>query len=235
MTVYFQTNNAPAAFTRLTNIPEAIARYQALEFTANKRWNGRYMVGASLVFSKNYGTYEIAGGTGRGQFQTPNFLVNRDGSRQPFDRPVVMKLWGSVMLPKDIRLAYNFIYSQGAPWNRTVIVQPPSSWAAANGVSTASQAVWLEPRGTRRNQSTTNLDLRLEKLFDFANKHEIGLFVDAFNSTGFSYLNFQSNPGGTWAPTDINSTTGTYRPASTSALNQVGVRAIRFSVRYTFN
>jgi hypothetical protein len=235
VTVYFQKTSSPAAFNRLTNVPDAIARYQALELTTNKRWNGRYMLGGSVVFSKNYGTYEIAGGTGRGQFTTPNFLVNRDDARQPFDRPIVVKLWGSVALPAGVRGSYNFIYTQGAPWNRTVTVQPPASWAAANGVSTASQGVWLEPRGDRRNQSTTNLDLRLEKLFRLENHHEIGLFVDGFNVTGFSFLNFQSNPGGTWSPTDINTTTGTYSPASTSALSQTGVRTFRFSVRYSFN
>jgi outer membrane receptor protein involved in Fe transport len=236
VTVYFQKTNAPAAFNRVTNVPQAEAKYQALELTANKRWNKKYMLGASVVFSKNYGNYEVSGAdNGLNQFQTPNYEVNRENSREPFDRPVVVKLWGSVLLPADIRASYNFIYTQGAPWNRTVTVQPPAAWAAANGASTASQSVWLEPRGDRRDQSTTNLDLRVEKLFRFASRHEIGLFVDAFNATGFSYVTYQSNPGGTWAPTDINTTTGTYSPASTSALSQVGVRTFRFGIRYMFN
>lgn len=236
VTAYFQRTNAPASFTRITNIEDATARYQALEVTANKRWNGRYMVGGSIVFSKNYGDYEVWGNNnGLGQFQTPNYATNRGDSREPFDRPIVAKLWGSVMMPAELRLSYNFIYTQGAPWNRTVTVQPPAAWAAANGVSTASQFVWLEPRGDRRDQSTSNLDLRLEKLFRIAGRHEIGLFAEAFNVTGFSYLTYQSNPGGTWSPTDVNTTTGTFSPASTGPLSQVGVRTFRFSVRYSFN
>ena len=187
VTVYFQSKDAPARFTRLTNVPDAVARYAALDITANRRWKGDFMFGGSVVFSKNYGTYEIAGDTGRGQFQSPNFLTNRDGSRQPFDRPVVVKLWGSVMLPGEVRTSFNFIQSQAAPWNRTVTVQPPASWATANGASTAEEAVWLEPRGARRDQSTTNLDLRVEKLFRVGKGHEIGLFADLFNATGFSY------------------------------------------------
>ncbi|HUG53034.1 MAG TPA: TonB-dependent receptor [Vicinamibacteria bacterium] len=235
VTVFFQRNNAPAAFNRLTNVPEAVARYQALDLTLNKRWNGRYLLGGSVVFSKNFGNYEIAGGTGRGQFQTPNFLINREDARQPFDRPVVVKLWGSVSMPAGVRASYNFIYAQGAPWNRTVTVQPPAAWAAANGVSTASQGIWVEPRGNRRNQSTNNLDLRLEKLFKLAGHHEVGVFVDGYNITGSSYLNFQSNPGGTWSPADVGTTRGTFSPASTGARSQVGVRTFRFSVRYSFN
>lgn len=236
VTVYFQSQDAPARFTRLANVPDsATARYQAIDITVNRRWKGDWMVGGSVVFSRNYGNYEIAGGTGRGQFRDPNFLVNREDARQPFDRPVVVKLWGSVMLPGTVRASFNFIQSQGSPWNRTVTIQPPADWAAANGASTARQSVWLEPRGDRRNQSTTNLDIRLEKLFRLNNEHEIGLFVDAYNATGFSYLNVQANPGGTWSPLAENSTEGTFSPSSTGARSQVGVRTFRFSIRYRFN
>ena len=234
-TLYFQKTNSPAAFTRITNI-DAKARYQALELTTNKRWNGRYMVGGSVVFSKNYGDYEVSGANdGLGQFQTPNYVVNRGDSREPFDRPVVVKLFGSVKMPAEVRMSYNFFYTAGAPWNRTVTVQPPAAWAAANGVSTASQTIWVEPRGDRRNQAISNLDLRLEKLFRFSGHNELGVFIDAFNVTGFSYLTFQSNPGGTWSPTDVGVTTGTFSPVSTSALSQTGVRTFRLSVRYNFN
>ena len=90
-------------------------------------------------------------------------------------------------------------------------------------------------RGDRRDQAINNLDLRLEKLFKINGRHELGLFIDAFNVTGFSYLNFQSNPGGTWSPTDVGGTTGTFSPAATSALSQTGVRTFRPSARYSFN
>jgi hypothetical protein len=234
-TVYFQKTNAPAAFTRVTNV-DAKARYQALEVTTNKRWNGRYMVGGSVVFSKNFGDYEVLGNNnGYGQFQTPNYAINRGDSREPFDRPVVVKLFGSVLMPQAVRLSYNFFYTSGTPWNRTVTVAPPAAWAAANGVSTASQTIWVEPRGDRRDQSINNLDLRLEKLIKVKGRHELGLFIDAFNVTGFSYLTFQSNPGGTWSPAGEGGTTGTFSPAATSALSQIGVRTFRLSVRYSFN
>ena len=236
VTMYFQSTDAPARFTRLTNVPdEATARYTALDITVNRRWKGNFLLGGSVVFSKNYGTYGIAGDTGFGQFQDPNFPINREDARQPFDRPVVVKLWGSVMLPGQVRASFNFIQSQGAPWNRTVTVRPPAAWAAANGASTASESIWLETRGARRDQSTTNLDLRVEKLFRLNDKHEIGVFADAFNATGFSYLTFQSNPGGTWSPAGENTTAGTFSPASTGARTQVGVRTVRLSIRYRFN
>jgi hypothetical protein len=234
--MYFQSNDAPASFTRLTNVPDAVSRYAALDITVNRRWKGDFMLGGSVVFSKNYGNFDESGADpGFGQFQTPNFATNREDARQVFDRPLVVKLWGSVMLPGDVRTSFNFLMSSGAPWNRTVSVQPPAQWAAANGASTASQAVWLEPRGERRDQSTTNLDLRVEKLFRLGKGHEIGLFADLFNATGFSYVTYQSNPGGTWSPVDENTTEGKYSPVSTGPRSQTGVRTVRFSVRYTFN
>lgn len=235
VTVYFQRQNAPAAFNRLTNVPDAVARYTALDLTAQRRWQGRWMMGGSVVFSKNYGNYDIAGSTGRGQFQSPNFLINREDARQPFDRPIAVKLWGSVMLPAQIRSSFNFIYSDGAPWLRTVTIQPPAAWAAANGASTASQFVWLEPRGDRRTQSTSNLDMRLEKLLKLNRKQEIGLFVEAFNLTGFSFLTVESNPAGTWSPDAPGVTGGRFTAASTGARGQTGVRTFRFSIRYSFN
>lgn len=235
VTVYFQRQNAPASFTRLANVPEATAKYTALDLTAQRRWKDGWMAGGSVVFSKNYGNYEISGGTGRGQFQTPNFLINRQDARQPFDRPVVVKMWGSVMLPAKIRSSFNFIYSDGAPWNRTVTIQPPSAWAAANGVSTASQSIWLEPRGKRRHQATSNLDLRLEKLFRLGERQEFGVFVDAFNLTGFSYLVVESNPAGTWSPSGPRTPDGRFTASSTGARSQTGVRTFRLSIRYAFN
>jgi hypothetical protein len=228
VTAYFQRANAPAAFTRLTNVPNATARYAALDLTAYRRWRGDWMLGGSVVFAKNYGDYEIAGGTGRGQFQTPNYLTNRQDARQPFDRPVQVKLWGSLMLPGRLLASYNFI------WNRTVTVQPPPAWAAANGATITSQTIWLETRGDRRNQAVSNLDMRVEKQFRVGGSRQIGLFIDGFNLTGFSYLTFQPNPGGTWAPDGPNTTAGRFTPAAVGPLGQVGVRTFRLSARYTF-
>ena len=147
----------------------------------------------------------------------------------------MVKLWGSVMLPGKVRTSFNFLQTSGAPWNRTVTVQPPAAWAAARGASTTSQTVYLEPRGARRDQSTTNLDLRVEKLLRLGKNHEIGLFADIFNATGFSYVTYQSNPGGTWSPSNENTTDGRFTPVSTGPRSQVGVRTVRFSLRYSFN
>jgi hypothetical protein len=75
----------------------------------------------------------------------------------------------------------------------------------------------------------------VEKLFRFGKGHEVGVFADMFNVTGFSYVTFQSNPGGTWSPVSENTTEGRFTPVSTGARSQTGVRTVRLSLRYTFN
>ena len=77
--------------------------------------------------------------------------------------------------------------------------------------------------------------MRLEKLFKLESRQEVGLFVDAFNLTGFSFLTVESNPAGTWSPDGPNTAAGRFTPASTGPRSQVGVRTFRLSIRYSFN
>lgn len=233
VTLYFQKTNAPASFTRLTNIPEASAVYNALDITLNRRLADGWQLGGSVVFSKLSGTYPLNIGNAYGFFQTPNFLVNRDG-RLPFDRPVQVKTWGSFTLPYQVVGSFFYSYLSGSPWARTVSVIPPAEWAAANGTHTFAETVLLEPLGTRRNPVSQNFDARVEKVFRLLNGHQVGVFMDAFNVFGFTTLNVLTDPAGTWRPTDVNVTTGTFSPASTGLTGISGVRVLRFSVRYAF-
>jgi hypothetical protein len=183
--------------------------------------------------SKDYGTFPLNSGFTYGMFQSPNYLVNRDG-RLPFDRPVQVKLWGSTTLPYRVIGSLFYQFATGTPYNRTVTVVPPASWAAQNGVLPFGQAVNVEPNGTRRNQSTSNLDGRIEKVFGLPHGQQASVFVDAFNVLGFAYVTVQANPRGTWRPADVNSALGTFSPSSTGLTGQTGTRIIKLSVRYTF-
>lgn len=233
VTVYFQRRTAPAAFRRLTNVPEAKATYDAITISATRRMFRGWQLGSSLVLSRNEGNYAIAGGSLYGQFADPNYSVNRFG-RQPFDRPVQVKLWGSVALPFQVVGSYFYNFASGSPWARTVTVIPPATWAAANATVTSGVGVLLEPVGTRRNQSSSDLSARIEKVFRVGNKHRVGLFVDAFNVLGFSQIDLQPNPGGVWRPAEPNSSQGTFSPGFTGATGQTGIRVLRFSIRYAF-
>jgi len=125
----------------------------------------------------------------------------------------------------------------GNGWGRTVNVVAPLAWRQDNDIYQfdPSNTVNLESPGTRRNQSTQTLDLRLEKEFSLGRYGTLGLFVDIFNAFGFHSFSAFVNPAGTWRPSAVNSDQGTFKPAK-YGLNNItgGVRTYKFSVRYRF-
>ncbi|MBP7569492.1 MAG: TonB-dependent receptor [Acidobacteria bacterium] len=234
VTVYFRKSDSPDQFSRLTNIDGAKARYTAVDFTLNKRMSNNWQFGGSLVLSRMAGNYPGTSGAPAGFFRTPNYRVNRDG-RIGVDQPIQIKLWGSAMLPFGMQASYFYRYLTGTPWNRTVTVIPPADWAAANGTATFGEAVNLEVPGTRRNTSTSNLDLRLEKVFKFGGKRQVGAFVDLFNALGFVYPSATVNPGGTWRPDGVGIPQGRYTPGALRLTGlSGGVRTIKLSARIAF-
>jgi hypothetical protein len=158
--------------------------------------------------------------------------VNADGD-MPYSRPLLIKLYGTVNLPYEIMFSFFYLHADGSPWGRTVTVRPPEGWAAANNVSSTSYNVYVEPPGSRRNEGQDSLDLRLEKTIKLGPGH-LGAYVDIFNLLGAYTLTVAQNPGGTWRPDDINTTAGTYVPASTGLRGFAGSRNFKFSLLYRF-
>ncbi len=237
--MYFLSRNAPAIWYTFANIPEGQRRYQAFELILNKRFSDGWQLGGSVVFSKFEGN--IGGSFGdswgwSGAFDNANWWINRFG-RLDFDRPLVIKLFGTFTLPYKVYFSFLYQHYDGSPWGRSATVFPPSGWAAANNVNTAfSYGIMVETPGERRLQGSDVLDLRAEKEFDLGNFGRIGFYVDAFNVLGFNRVSIGQNVGGTWRPTDNNVTTGTFTPAGTYKVI-TGVEATRlfkFSIRYSF-
>ena len=242
VTVYFVSNNAPAAlFYAFQNIPEAMRKYQALEITFEKRMSHGWQLAGSITLSKNYGNYPGSYGASwgwAGACDTPNWFVNRgEDARVPEDRPLLIKLNGSFNLPYGFVASFYYTHFDGAPWGRTITVYPPAGWAAANNVNPwYTWWVYVEKPGTRRNQATDNVDFRLEKRFSLGDKGVLGIFVDVFNLLGNSYVFVEQDPGGTWYPVDANTNVGTYIPSPWygKATGISGSRIFKFSIRFEF-
>jgi hypothetical protein len=113
---------------------------------------------------------------------------------------------------------------QRLPLNRNLINVYPSS-----------MGVNLEVSGSRRNQTYDNFDLRAEKEFTFK-FGKVSVFADIYNLLGNQYVYVGLNPGGTWYPTDVAGTTGTFTAGSTygKVTGLSGTRTYKFSVRYQF-
>jgi hypothetical protein len=237
VTVYFRKANHPELFLRTTNLPndKLKHRYGALELSFTKRMSHGWSLGGSVVHTHLKGNLEYSTGSIQGAFRDPNYSINRYGDLA-FSIPLMIKLFGTAILPYDLWLSFFYQYIDGNGWGRTVTVVAPQDWRVANNIdpSYTQTTILVEPPGTRRNQSSQSFDLRIEKKFSLGRFGKIGAFVDIFNALGFHSFSANVDPGGFWMPTAENSTSGTFKPGKVG-FNSItgGVITFKFSVRYT--
>ena len=234
VTMYFLSKNAPPLFYRLTNIPEARWKSRSVEIFFNKRMSKGWMLGGSINFLKSTGNYPIGWSEmySRGTLANPNGFVNGDGELN-WSRPIIIKLYGTFVLPYQIVFSFFYQHIDGTPWNRTVTVVPPAKWAQEHNAQTVTFSINVEPRGCRRNEPSDNIDVRFEKNFTIG-PGKLGFFIDIFNLMGSYTLTVSKNPAGTWRPADENTRVGTFTPTSLGLKGFSGYREVRFSFRYSF-
>jgi len=234
VTMYFQSPNAPAQNSRLTNVHEGVYKYHSVEVSFDKRMANGWQLGGSVDFSKLTGNYPVtvSDWDSYAAFSSPNSFVNAYGEL-PNSRPILIKLYGSFSLPYQLMFTLFYMHTDGSPWARTVTVVPPAAWVAAKKVKSTSYGINVETPGTRRNEASDSLDLRLEKDFKLG-PGTLGAYVDIFNLLGAYTLTINKNPGGTWRPADENTTSGSYTPASLGLRGFSGSRQFRFSILYRF-
>jgi len=239
-TMYFMSYDAPwdEQFTRFANVPESKRNYNAVEITFDKRFSQGWSLGGSLVLSRtkanNSGSYGAVWGYG-GAYNDANWFVNRYG-KDEFDRPFVLKLYGTFTLPYRFIVGFYATSFPGSAYQRTVYVVPPAAWAEANNCAQFGYTVNAETQGTRRNQSVNNVDFRIEKEFGLQRFGRVSLYVDVFNLLGSSYFSSSWDPGGTWYPDDANTKEGRFVPGYWygKVRGVSGQRIFKFSIRYTF-
>ena len=244
VTMYFLSPNAPAQNRRLTNVPEGAYKYHCVEVSFDKRMANGWQLGGSVDFSKLTGNYPMTTGsnalysgataswTSVSAYSNANSFVNAYGE-MPYSRPILIKLYGSFGLPFQFRFSFFYMHTDGSPWARTVTVVPPAAWVAANKVTSTSYSINVETPGTRWNEASDSLDLRIEKDFKLG-PGTLGASVDIFNLLGAYTLTVNKNPAGTWRPADENTTSGTYTPGSLGLRGFTGSRQVRLSLRYSF-
>jgi len=234
LTMYFQSNDAPDQVRRLTNVPEAKMKFNTFELSFEKRMADGWQVGGSVNFTKMTGNYPMtyASWASMGIYSNPNTFVNADGDL-PFSRPIMIKLYGTFRLPYDFMFSFFYQHTDGSPWGRTVSVRPPTAWTEANNVKPISYSVRVEKIGTRRNQGSDSLDVRLEKDFRVG-PGKLGIYADIFNLLASYTVSVSKNPGGTWQPDNVNTAEGKFTPGRLGLDYIGGSRLIKFSVFYRF-
>ncbi len=169
----------------LTNQEGYFLTYDGVVMGVEKRPAHGWQAFGSYTFSKAQGLQPSSGATAAGpQVSTvsppspivfgrdPNDLTNATG-RLPNDRPHVVRLMGSVELPRTgLVLAGNFQRFSGKPWAASTQVVLPQG----------DVRILLEPRGTRRLSAQSLLDLRVSRAFSFGGAARIELMVDVLNA-----------------------------------------------------
>lgn len=241
VTFYVRKNSPPApeTFYRLTNVPELKRKYWAVELIFNKRMSEGWQLGGSVVYSKAYGN--IGGWYGdswgwSGAADSPNFFVNNYG-RINTDRPLQIKLYGTVQLPYRVFLSGFYQYMDGGWWGRYATIRPPTSWSTANNAYRTYYGVYIEPVDARKQRAWNTLDVRLEKEFALGNFGRLGAYVDVENLLGWSGVGVGLDDIYRWDPV----AEGPNQPgtktleSSYKVLSSVsGLREVKFSLRFSF-
>jgi len=152
---------------------EVYRKYHGVEVLFNKRFSHRWQLLASYVWSQCTGTIDTGFGDDvgwGGSTYDPNFWINRDG-KVTTDPTHMVKLQGSYILPLDIHFNAYFSYRTGNTYTRR----------ARFRLDQGRRTIYTEAAGSRRYENRTNLDLRIEKTFTFAEKYRIGFMLDIFN------------------------------------------------------
>lgn len=231
ITVYGEKKGAPPSLIWYQNIPEAKRTYNGVDIVLQKRMSNGWQFLGSVTLSRLYGNtaegFEDSVGHNP-PFDTPNWFVNRDGLLS-WDRPLVIKLQGSVMLPYGFVLSGYYQYFSGTPWGRTLEVQLPSNPATfqypGNFVS-----VMAEPPDSRRLKSINNLDVRLEKVFRLSDFGRLGFYIDVLNVFGKSIYSVVRDPGGRV----YNNGTFIQNTNFGRVASIYGIRVFKLSARFSF-
>ncbi|HEY7289835.1 MAG TPA: TonB-dependent receptor [Vicinamibacterales bacterium] len=183
ITVYNKSNPGHE-FLLFTNPPDAFRDYDAFQLIGTKRYSHNWQMTASYTWSHARGTVTNRGGAnagggstqGLGQtggFADPNHTINIDGDMR-FDPTNAVKLEGTYRIPAagGFNVSAVYRYTTGLAWGRTATIR---------GLDQGSEAVRIEPVGTRRTDAVNNIDFRVEKTFQIGRDQRIGIYFDLFN------------------------------------------------------
>jgi len=239
VTFYAKSLQAPPVFLQLRNVPELTRKYRALEFVFHKRLTQGWQLAGSLVFSKsegNLGGFADETTAFTAAANSPNYFINRSGALDT-DRPLQIKLMGTVELPLGIGLSAFFHYQSGQPWQRWAQILPPADWCSAHNVERTYYTVNLEAPGSRREKALSSLDLRLEKEWSLGASGKVGLYADITNLLGTTASLVGLNDIYSWAPVAEGagqSGVKLLQPDYQVTNAVFGKRTIRFGLRLDF-
>jgi hypothetical protein len=168
--------------TAQLNYPEAIRKYNAVEVTLEKVFDGKWAAQFSYTWAKSEGNYEGWVLSDNGQddagitqlFDTPDLTRNTYGLL-PNDRRHQFKAFGSYAVTRELSLGVNMLYASGRPINK-IVPYDDAILGGAYGVSYL--AVPRGSAGTTDWQFRTDLSVVYRPKWG---KDRLVLTLDIFN------------------------------------------------------
>ena len=166
--------------------------FYTLELSANKRSSGRWSLNTSFSYRWNRDNATSYFGNSLRALQdvsTPNDLINTTDGRFYFTT-WAFKVNGTYEAPYGLRVTPQVRNQSGQPYARTI------SAGTANGINYGSARILAEPIGTRRQDTVTLADVRVEKVFRLPARRSVSAFVDGynlFNTNAATNINWSSS------------------------------------------
>ncbi len=187
----FNLDNTTLPSNNITrNVDGYEGTFKTLEFSANKRYSNRWSMNASysytwteqfgnLYFNNRFGT-AVANFSLFGSYPSnPNEKTGNEYTDWN------AKVSGTLDAGWGLRITPVLKMQSGAPYGRYFTTR-------AGELNYGTQIILAEPIGTRRQDTVSILDFRVEKQMRFAQKAKLGLFFDLFNAMN-SNVNVNEN------------------------------------------
>lgn len=207
------------------NVPELYRKYEGYMFVLNRRLRDNWQLLASYTYSKGTGNIDnrtqsgtYGGDSPSSWLNTPNSLVYADG-KLTNDPTHQVKIQGTYIIPKlNLSLSGNYTFNSGDNYTlRSSCLLVDGSCYRFNQGTTR---VFGEPRGSRRLDDQSELDLRAEWFLDLGKGDgRLGVFLDVFNVTNQARFTSVESRAGSAFETGLTTNTP---------------RNYRLGMRYTF-
>lgn len=176
ITVYVENEAGELVETTLNaddiGFPEAKRKYDALELTFERAFDGLWSLQGSYTYSKSVGNTEGLVKSDNGQsdaglttdFDFPQLMDGAYG-KLPNDRPHQLKLWGTYQLKESLRFGSILSYRSGRPQNKLGLGHPdgnPNYGQTYYTYDPESDTHTFNPRGSQgRTPSILTLDFNM--------------------------------------------------------------------------
>jgi hypothetical protein len=225
----FERQSGSEASFLLTNPDDATREYHGIIVAARKRYADNWQLNASYTWSRTEGTVSnnfgmnAAGGSGfetlgqAGIFANPNHFINADGNAI-FDYTHQGEIEASYHAPilGGFVVSGVYEYTSGLAWGRRAVIRD---------LAGSLENVRIEPRGTRRTDAFSRLDLRIEKTFPIGGDRGLAsVYFDIFNLNNQGVIDNAAQTG-------VIDTSG---PTFGDPNEWILPRRLRLGVRYTF-